>query len=322
MSIISFTKSSFISEVPSAHPFTNKEASFHTLVEYIKKLVSKGGPTPSDYDDLNAAMYTMAVARKSKSYSQEQMRQIIDAYGESLTTATIQGWGFLKPHGYAGDFEIIDKIYQNYLSPKPELQNWDRFVHNQSAFKAVKNRLSYFLEQIWDLKMAYPQGASVLNLASGPGRDMLESFRVVGHSNIHIDCVEQDSTAITYAKSLCQDYLEHISFIHRNVCRFAPKKSYNLIWSGGLFDYFNDALFKRMLKRFLLALAKNGKLVIGNFSNVNPTQSYMDFFDWVLYHRSPEALQTLAVECGVSPENMWIEQEPEGVNLFLHIIKV
>ena len=299
---------------------THVETTLHTLLAYIRKLVKKGGPTFSDYDELNDTMYILANFRKSKSFSPEQIQQIIEAFGESLTIHTIQGFGYLKPHGYAGDFEIIDKIYQNYLSPKPELQNWDRFVHNQSAFKAVKNRLSYFLEQIWNLKTSKPQGSTILNLASGPGRDMFESFRVIGKANIQIDCVEQDAAAIIYAKSVCKDYLEHISFTHRNACRFVPKKRYDLIWSGGLFDYFNDGLFKRMLKRLLPALNKKGKLVIGNFSEFNPTQSYMDFFDWTLYHRNAEDLRTLSLECGVSPDNIWIEQEPEGVNLFLHIV--
>ncbi|WP_447971781.1 class I SAM-dependent methyltransferase [Nitrospira sp. M1] len=309
----------FINPVSSAVP-SSTEDTFHALCQYISKLVSKGGPTLADYDDLNSALDLLAQARKSASVTQEQLQEILVAFGESLSRETIQGLGYLKPHGYAGDFEIIDKIYRNHLSPIPELQNWDRFVHYQPAFKAVKNRLSYFLEEMWDLKLAYPQGASVLNLASGPGRDMLESFRVIGNSKIHIDCVEQDATAIQYAQSLCGDYLERISFIHRNVCRFSPKKHYDLIWSGGLFDYFNEKLFKRMLTRFLGALKKNGKLVIGNFSENNPTQSYMDFFDWVLFHRSRETLGRLAIECGVSPKNFWIEQEPEGVNLFLHIV--
>ncbi len=314
------SRSLFLDNSPVSSSLIGTEIQLHTLLEYIRNLVRKGGPTYSDYEDLNSVIQTLANFQKSQSLTENQMQQILEAFGESLTPLTIQGLGFLKIHGYAGDFEIIDKIYQNYLSPKPELQNWDRFVHHQPAFKAVKNRLSYFLEKIWDLHTAHPNGAAVLNLASGPGRDMLESFRVIGQSNIHIDCVEQDMTAINYAKNVCHDYLNQLTFIHRNACRFAPQKHYDLIWSGGLFDYFNDGLFKRMIKRLFRALNKNGKLVIGNFSEQNPTQSYMDFFDWVLYHRSAEALRTLAIDCDISPENIWIEQEPEGVNLFLHIV--
>ena len=297
-----------------------QQFTFLELLDHIRRLVNKGGPTPEDYDDLNSIMNVLANFRASNHFSEDQKHQILEAFGESLTLQTIQGFGYRKPHGYAGDFEIIDRIYQNYLSPKMALQNWDRYVHYQSAFKAVKNRLSYFLEQIWNLKTQYPEGATVLNLASGPGRDMLESFRVIGPSNIQIDCVEQDAAAIRYAKSVCHDYLEHITFTHKNACRFMPKKSYELIWSGGLFDYFNDALFKRMLKRYVCALAKGGEIVVGNFSDKNPTQSYMDFFDWVLYHRSEEDLTRLAIESGIRPKNIWIEQESEGVNLFLHVV--
>ena len=310
----------------SYNPVTPQSTDFNVILEYIlefiRYMVGKGGPsTVDDYTALNTAMDSLAQYRQSGLCTSEQLTSILHAFGDSLSLQTIQGLGFQKPHGYAGDYEIIDKIYQNYVCPNPRLANWDRFVHNQSAFKAVKNRQSYFLEQIWNLKISYSKETSVLNIASGPGRDMYESLRVIGNSNVYFDCVEQDLDAIHYAKSLCRDFLSNINFIHRNVFRFFTQKRYDLIWSGGLFDYFNDGLFKRILKRLLPSLNKYGKLIIGNFSDNNPSRGYMDLFDWNLIHRSKEKLRTLAEECGVSPENISVEQEPEGVNLFLHIVK-
>jgi len=43
------------------------------------------------------------------------------------TTDTMQGYVLMKPHGYSGDFVVIERIYSGWLSPKQHLINWDRF---------------------------------------------------------------------------------------------------------------------------------------------------------------------------------------------------
>jgi hypothetical protein len=41
--------------------------------------------------------------------------------------------------------------------------------------------------------------------------------------------------------------------------------------------------------------------------------------DWVLNHRTARTLTELAREAGATPENITVQWEPEGVNLFLHV---
>ena len=94
-----------------------------------------------------------------------------------------------------------------------------------------------------------------------------------------------------------------------------------MIWSAGLFDYFNDNIFKRALKKFFTFLKPNGKMVIGNFTVENPSRGYMELFKWDLFHRSNLHLRRLAQECGFTENQIHIEQEPEEVNLFLVITK-
>ena len=304
---------------PIAHP-TEYNVILEHILEFIRYMVQKGGPSTSeDYTALNTALDSLAQYGKSIYCTEEQSSSIRKAFGETLSCETVQGFVFQKPRGYAGDFEVIERIYNYHISKNPRLSNWDRFFHSQRAPKAVRNRVSYFLDQIWNIKTTQPDEARVLNLASGPGRDMYESLKVIGPSKIYFDCVDQDRNALEYAKSLCRDFLTNINFLHQNAVRFAAQKTYHLIWSAGLFDYFSDGLFKRVLKRLLPYLAENGRLVIGNFSENNPSRGYMEIFNWHLYHRSEEKLRKLAEECGVLPKNISIEQEPEGVNLFLHI---
>lgn len=287
--------------------------------EFIGYLSEKGGPEPSDYLMLNTLLNNFSGDKSQGIVSEKQLQELREAFGEALSPDTIQGWAYHKPLGYAGDFQLIEKIYTYKTSSNPHLAKWDQFSHHQTATKAIRNRISFFLEQVWKAKIQEPTDCQILNLASGPGRDMYETFNILGAPGLHIDCVEQDAQAINYSKNLCENFLDHIQFFQKNVLRFTTKKTYDLIWSGGLFDYFNDSIFKRILRRLLSFVKTDGRLIIGNFSTTNPTRGYMDLFNWNLIHRTRDELRQLARDCGVPNEKISIEQEPEGINLFLTI---
>jgi SAM-dependent methyltransferase len=296
-----------------------KDSAISFIVEFLKKLSKKGGPATSEYLDLNLSMNILAQLHHTKSISDQDLEFIRGELGEAMSPKTIQGFAYHKPHGYAGDYEIIEKIYGYHIAPDIHLANWDRFFQSHGAAQAVRNRVSFLLDQVWNVKTHHSGTARILNVASGPGRDMYECFKVMGPSGFTFDCVDQDQNAINHARDLCRSFTSHIQFFHQNVFKFVADKTYDLIWSAGLFDYFSDNLFKRVLKRLLPFLEKNGKLVIGNFSDQNRSQDYMEFFSWVLHHRSEKKLRLLAQECGVLPQNISVQKEPEGVNLFLMI---
>ena len=298
---------------------TQIEKLFHQTHEFISYLSEKGGPDPTDYLMLNMLLQHFSGGKSQSMLLETHLQTIREAFGDALSPETIQGWAYQKPLGYAGDFQIIEKIYTHYTSSNPHLAKWDQFSHYQRATKAIRNRISFFLDQVWKAKTQAPTDCHILNLASGPGRDMYETLNILGAPGIHLDCVEQDANAINYATNLCKNFLAHIQFFQKNVLRFTTNKTYHLIWSGGLFDYFNDSIFKRILRRLLSSLKTNGKIVIGNFSTTNPSRGYMDLFRWNLIHRTREELRQLARDCGVPDEKISIEQEPEGINLFLII---
>ena len=101
-----------------------------------------------------------------ESYRNHLLKKI----GNTLTVDTMQGNAFLKPHGYAGDYEIIDKIYMEWHSPDSSLRVWDKYFHLQSASTAVRNRKKYFISLV--KKVATRKShTNILNIGSGPGRD-------------------------------------------------------------------------------------------------------------------------------------------------------
>ena len=243
------------------------------------------------------------------------------AFGTALTAATMQGFAFCKPHGYGGDYEIIDNMYRCHISPDPAFANWDQYYHWGAAAKAVRNRKTYFHQRL-DRASSCRSRLRVLKIASGPGRSMFEWLSANPNAPVTFQCVEIDPDAIRYAAELNHQFLDRITFTQKNALRYRPTEQYDLIWGAGIFDYFNDKVFLSLVGRLLPALAHDGELVLGNFSDQNPTRPYMEILhDWVLYHRSADDLRSLAQQCGAKPECITVGSEPEGVNLFLHISK-
>jgi len=259
----------------------------------VEEIMEKGGPEPSDYDYLLEVTSLLI----NENISLSDSNKLFEIIKPILNEDCIVGFCYLKPHGYTGDFEIIDKMYQKWKSPNSnKYHNWDTFFHSLHSVRAVRK--------------------------SGPCTDLYEFFVQNPNTNAHIDCLDMDAKAIEYASGVCDNYIDSITFINRNAFRYNPDKEYDLIWSAGLFDYFTDKLFIRLLSNMYKLLAKGGKLVIGNFSDYNPSRGAMEIFgQWYLHHRSEKELIELARKGGVPRDKIEVFSEETGVNLFLHLEK-
>jgi SAM-dependent methyltransferase len=295
--------------------------SIREFEEQLGEWIQRGGPHPRDYGQLNRAIRRLGDEVRAGHIQHAEIRSTLKRVALQHFQGTMQGASILKKHGYSGDFEIIDQIYQVQVSADPMQRRWDLFFHAQSAPNAVRNRKAYF-HQLLRTHAARCEHAPlrVLNIASGPARDLREWFDANPDASVQVDCIELDPQAIAFSKQLCARYLDRIQFHHQNALRFVPEERYDLIWSAGLFDYLTDRLFVRLVRSLRPFLKPGGELVVGNFSELNASRDYMELMgDWFLEHRSEEKLAQLAQQAGARPEQVRVMWEPEGVNLFVHV---
>lgn len=289
-------------------------------MNFIKKIVNKNGPDTSDHHELKNEIERIGKLLENNSDSHER-QMLIEIISPALTVNTMQGHAYHKPYNYAGDFEIIDKIYTSFKSDDEKYRKWDEFFHSQEAPCAVRNRKTFLLNTLNRITQE-KKSIQVLNVGSGPGRDVFDFFEKTSSSLVHFDCIDNDYKAIEYASKLCKPYLNQVSFINTNIFKFRATQQYDLVWSAGLFDYLNDKLFIFLLKKLYSVLKPGGFLYIGNFSDQNPTRKYMEIFgNWYLCHRSEQQLHNLALQAGIAHLNIDISSEPLGVNLFLELFK-
>jgi extracellular factor (EF) 3-hydroxypalmitic acid methyl ester biosynthesis protein len=291
--------------------------------EFITALAARGGPTTAEYPAFDEWLREAQRDVDAGKVSVEQIHSIWRTLGEDYLLETVQGHTLSKPRGYLGDFITIDRMYTSSVSSNPRLASWDHCVHAQPGVAAMRKRKGYLLKQLQRLEVE--DSASelhILNLASGPGRDMYEYLQMNPSSKIYFHCVDQDLEAISHARSLCSDFLHRVEFHHTNAFRFKTERIFDMAWSAGLFDYLNDGLFRRLLTRMLRLVRPGGQIVIANFSDYNPSRSYMELVGgWYLIYRSMQQLVKLALDSGIAEENISVRSDPEGIIHFLHIRK-
>jgi len=292
-----------------------------SYISFIHNLLAKDGPDPQDYDPIVEGFAQLVERLQGCSSTQLHVCRIREAFGAALGPNTMQGFALHKPHGYPGDFEIIDRIYTNHVSSQPSLRKWDVFFHSQAAAQAVRNRKEYFHHVVHELlDRHHSQKSTILNVASGPARDVLEFFQKCPQADVEIHCVETDIRAIEHARSLCSGFLDRIVFHNVNAFRFKCDAKFDLVWSAGLFDYLPDSLFRRLTRHLLSFVRADGELIIGNFGPANRMQPYMEVLgEWKLHHRDEGSLLALAANCGAPPGCARVGSEHCGVNLFLHL---
>ena len=291
------------------------------LKQEIVKL-SKIKLSTEQFDMIEKALFYVSEEVKMGRLTRTDIAEINQTFGEEFMHNTIQGYGVRKPFGYSGDFLMIDKIYTFYKSNIPKYRVWDDYFHLQAAPKAVRNRKDYFKNVLFK-KLDASEKLDLLNVASGPARDLFEVYNNLNgkKQNLSTTCVEMDKNAMEYAQKLNEEHLKYIHFEQNNVFRFQTEKKFDLIWSAGLFDYFNDRAFILTLKNFKNWLKPKGEIIIGNFNDEhNPSRDYMEIFgEWYLYHRTEEQLLELARKGGFTDNQISVGKEVENVNLFLHI---
>jgi extracellular factor (EF) 3-hydroxypalmitic acid methyl ester biosynthesis protein len=292
-------------------------------LEYLLRLVESDGPDVTDYQAVDAAFKSIMDAKRAGRATTEQLREAWIQLGIAFGADTMQGHGVRKPYGYSGDFEMIDRIYLRSIAEDPKIRRWDEYFQSRDACEAVRNRKLYFKNLIAIMLEQFCEGIRILNIGSGPARDVYESLsdQSVG-KRLQFDCVDMDENAIAYASKLCISNMNEITFHASNIFKWRSTNVYELIWSAGLFDYLDDSAFVLLIRRIALMLNKNGRLVVGNFSPNNPTRDYMEFGEWCLNYRNKEKLLDLAGICDIEDTNYWVEEEPKGINLFLNFQRV
>jgi 2-polyprenyl-3-methyl-5-hydroxy-6-metoxy-1,4-benzoquinol methylase len=226
-------------------------------------------------------------------------------------------WSLEKPFGYAGDFKIIDEIYQNHPCTSGFNRLWDNWFLQLAASKAVRERKEDFKKYI--LKFIGENSGKdirIMNLACGPAREIkeLRDEHPQLLDRVTFDCYDLDPKALNYAKRILDNTVK-VNFYEQNAIRLALKKditkevhySYDLIYSTGLFDYFDARVASRLVKNLRRLIKRNGIMLIANMRDKYSNQSagWMEWVaEWYLIYRSETEFKKIFIDAGFLPKEL------------------
>lgn len=245
-------------------------------------------------------------------------------------------WSYEKPYGYAGDFKIIDDIYQNQLRTIGFDRLYDNYFQQLTAAKAIRERKEDFKKLIFNfIKERRNKNICIMNLASGPAREIKELLEVNSEklfSEVIFDCYDFDVRAIDYAKKLLNNR-GNINFFQKNAIRLALKKDikeeiahdYDLIYSTGLFDYLDERLAVRLVANLKKLLKRGGIMVISNARDKysNSSAGWMEWVaEWYLIYRTEDEFKKIFLDAGISIKDLQIVSQQSKVMQYCFVNSV
>src|SRR4051812_6785552 len=107
-------------------------------ISFLQNVIAKGGPETMEYEELNKIFDHLSREFKAGKITEQALHLLQEGFGDECLENTLHGHIKTKPYGYAGDFMIIDKIYQEQVTSDQRFAKWDIFWNNHSAAKAVR----------------------------------------------------------------------------------------------------------------------------------------------------------------------------------------
>ena len=261
--------------------------------------------------------------------------------GELLTRGWLQNQARTKPRGYAGDYEMLARIYENRLCDDPLGKLFDRYFQEEAAPRAVRSRMEMMTQWIVELARGadpspltpLPQGERGIRVAvvgSAFGLEVRDALVRLGEherSSVSVTLLDLDWAAIEYAKQKLSGLIagERLKEVSANLFRLPVREPLaahlndtDLLLCPGLFDYFDDATAVAILRTFWNRLAPGGRLAVFQFAPHNPTRAYMEWLgNWYLIYRTTDELRQLALDAGLPAPVIELSSEPLGVDLLL-----
>lgn len=241
---------------------------------------------------------------------------------------------FEKPHGYPGDYKMLELVYDNTEVSQGIGKYIDCYGLNTHYAKAIRMRKDTMREMLYDfINTSTQPHLRILNLASGGCREIREMLNqpMACAGKVDLLCIDQDDTALTYSReklSALNTGSIDIQLIKGNILRLesldlGSDSSFDLIYSIGIADYLQDRMLKKVFQDSYKKLKPGGRLVVAykDKDRYKPV-AFNWYVDWYFIPRNEEELSSLINDAiGKDSISITIEREPSGVIFFAVITK-
>lgn len=240
---------------------------------------------------------------------------------------------YSKPRGYAGDYHMIESIYQNNPRGSGRLGCvLDSCFLDLPVAQAVRNRRGLLVKEIKKVLEKTNNGqVNIMSIASGPAKEIFDIFDFIDNpSQLKIKLLDFDIQALSFVnEKLTKINLNNqVELLNENIIYLITGKrkleieKQDFIYSIGLIDYLKDETVVKLINYIYKILKPGGKVILGNFHSANPNKAFMDYvLDWRLIHRDENDMNRLFNSSKFQKTCTKIFFEERKINLFAECIK-
>ncbi len=320
-------------------PLLRKIKQYKKRMEYLKDSLninpSEWGVYQSDFSQtINGIFRDIMIfereneAKGNLSHNKKFREFFLNNFLKEFSKGEYIKWSQDKPYGYAGDYQMINFIYENSPTTEGVDRLFDNYMQMSSISVAVRNRKDDFRKFILDFILARNYKADVLNLACGPCREIFEIFQLSPFKimDTNFTCIDNDQNALSFSEKLLP--YKNVEFFKKNAVKLALKKNieeefgkkFDLIYSTGLFDYLGDKVAVRLIANMKKLLSPNGVLIIADVQSKysNPSFYFMILVGlWELIYRQPDNFKELFLKAGFSNKQLKFSYEQQGIMQYI-----
>jgi extracellular factor (EF) 3-hydroxypalmitic acid methyl ester biosynthesis protein len=242
---------------------------------------------------------------------------------------------FVKPLGYAGDYEMVNQILGDpQQGPSTYFQILNALFLQAAVVKAHRNRIDTlvdYLNRAAELAKREQRQVSILNVGCGPAVEIqrfIETHPDPGCLSFTLVDFSEETLAYTreHIESAARagGKTAHVQLVHESVHDLLKRavrpdaaangELFDFVYCAGLFDYLSDKVCARLLQYFVQRSRAGGSVLVTNVHSSNPNTGVMEHvLEWHLIYRDERTLEAVLP----SPrEDTRIYVDETGVNVF------
>lgn len=303
------------------------------IEQFLKKYPTEWGKFQNEFNsEVNAVFREIMMFEKENMFSanENKIYKLKKIFTNKIKKIFERGnfitWSLRKPYGYAGDFRIIEDIYENNPTTLGVDRLFDNYFMMSSISIAVRNRKNDFKRMVTNfVSEHHGEPLRIMDLASGPCRE-IEELHAEEHElykSVTFDCYDSDKHSITFASQRLKE-IPNVNFIHENAARIAFRKNihsliaqkYDIIYSTGLFDYFEERLSTKLIGNLKHLLNPDGVMIISNVRDKysNPSVHFMEWVgEWPLVYCDDDSFRRYFVNAGFKKSQLELNYEQQGI---------
>jgi extracellular factor (EF) 3-hydroxypalmitic acid methyl ester biosynthesis protein len=241
---------------------------------------------------------------------------------------------FTKPRGYAGDYDLLEIIYNDRPLSRGFGYCIDRRFQIDDYARAVRSRMKKMKEILSRIiNESAAETVNVLNIACGSCREireMLDEGTVTRTGNISFTLVDQDREALDFARETLAGSPRNITYDFqcnsiydylKDPAGYAGLAGRDLVYTIGLADYIPDDALKKLVSFMYGLLRPGGTLIMAHKDSKNFNPLAADWWcDWTFHLRDEAETVSLVEDSGIEGYRLNVIRETETNIIFFILL--